>query len=484
MVALESTLPDSPVAAIADVQQHWERVRARLRALLGNDLFSSWFARLELDTIDADTVRLSAPTRFLKSWIVAHYAPQVLACWQEEQSSIQHIDVRVRSVERPAKAEPPAGKAPSVPTAKDATARRAAPAREDDPVRAPDALDRSLLDARFTLDSFIVDMRNQVSHAAARQIAGAESGDPLMFNPVYLHAGVGLGKTHLLQGIAWASRRKVTYVTAERFMYGFVSAARQGTLPSFRDRLRAAELLLIDDVHFLQGKAMMAELGRTLDAVMQAGRQVVLVGNVPLAELDHCEEHTRSQLSGGLAIALGPLDRAGRLRLLHARVEAAARRHPSFSVAAPVLAFLADNIATNGRDLDGAVNHLLAQHALAQQAITLTLAETIVRSMLRPAEPKKIRIEDIQRMVARHFNIARGDMLSSRRTANVVGPRQIAMYLAKVMTLRSLPEIGRRFGGRDHTTVLHAVRKIEELAKRDEQMSAQIESLKQMVLEI
>src|SRR5262249_18953491 len=334
-----------------------------------------------------------------------------------------------------------------------------------------EALGGSPLDPRLTYDTFIVGRSNTLAHAATKQVAQGKRGDVGRFNPLYIHAGVGLGKTHLLQAIAWAgnasTERKVLYLTAEKFMYGFVSALRAQNALAFKEALRAIDVLLIDDLQFLQGKSTQAEFCHTLNALIDSGRQVVIAADRPPAALASLEERVRSRLAGGLVVEMGSLGEELRLEILKCRAAAAKQHHPGFDVPPAVLAFIARTVTHNGRDLEGALNKLLAQSKLTGQPITLEMAEREVRDLIRPQEPKRVKIEDIQRVVARQYNVSRADLLSSRRTANVVRPRQVAMYLAKTLTLRSLPEIGRRFGGRDHTTVLHAVRKIENLVTTD-----------------
>jgi chromosomal replication initiator protein len=347
-----------------------------------------------------------------------------------------------------------------------------------------DALGGSPLDPRLTFDSFVVGRSNTLAHAAAKQIAISRRGDPLMFNPLYIHAAVGLGKTHLLQAITWAGNnadRKVLYLTAERFMYGFVSALKSQTTLAFKEALRAIDVLVIDDLQFLQGRSTQHEFCHTINALIDAGRQVVIASDRPPADLESLDDRVRSRLAGGLVVEIGSLGEELRLEILKSRIAAARLHHPGFEVPAPVLGFIAKSVTHNGRDLEGAVNRLLAHSKLTGQPVTLEMAEHEMRDLIRPAEPKRVRIEDIQRVVARQYNVSRADLLSSRRTANVVRPRQVAMYLAKILTLRSLPEIGRRFGGRDHTTVLHAVRKIEALSGNDTALADEIEALKRQL---
>ena len=471
-------------------QERWSKVKERLRAEVGEDIFQSWFARMELDRLDANTAFLSVPTRFLKSWIASHYTDRVLACWQSENSDVQKIEVSVRSavirtaapkIKPPELTEP--HRDPRLPRLDIGDLRA---------VYAPvstghDALGGSPLDLRLTFESFVIGRSNTLAHAAAKQVALARRGEPVMFNPLYIHAGVGLGKTHLLQATTWAgnngAERKVLYLTAEKFMYGFVAALKTQTALAFKEALRGIDVLVIDDLQFLQGKSTQAEFCHTLNALIDAGRQVVIAADRPPTDLESLDDRVRSRLAGGLVVEMGALGEELRLEILKTRVSAARQYHPGFDVPAPVLAYIAKSVTHNGRDLEGAINRLLAHNKLTGQPVTMEMAEREVRDLIRPQEPKRVKIEDIQRIVARQYNVSRADLLSSRRTANVVRPRQVAMYLAKTLTLRSLPEIGRRFGGRDHTTVLHAVRKIEGLVGNDAMLADEIEVLKRQLQE-
>ena len=469
-------------------QERWQRVKNRLRSELGEDVFTSWFARMELDGVEKGAVRLSVPTRFLRNWIQSHYSEKVLSNWQAEDSSITGLELSVRSATmRPVAIKPRAAET-AVPAREPHEALlNGADARANGGVpfmSVHEALGGSPLDPRLSFDSFIVGRSNTLAHAAARQVAASRRGDQLMFNPLYIHAGVGLGKTHLLQAITWTgngSDRKVLYLTAERFMYGFVSALRSQTTLAFKEAVRAIDVLIIDDLQFLQGRSTQAEFCHTLNALIDAGRQVVIASDRPPADLESLDDRVRSRLAGGLVVEIGSLGEELRLEILKSRIAAACIHHPGFEVPTSVLAFIAKSVTHNGRDLEGAVNRLLAHNKLTGQPVTLEMAEREMRALIRPAEPKRVRIEDIQRVVARQYNVSRADLLSSRRTANVVRPRQVAMYLAKILTLRSLPEIGRRFGGRDHTTVLHAVRKIETLAGNDSALADEIETLKRLL---
>lgn len=470
-------------------QERWSRVKERLRTVVGEDVFSSWFARMEPESIEGDTAKLSVPTRFLKSWVQSHYAEKLLQCWRSEMPTINRIELTVRSaVIRTLAPKPKSAETQPSRPERHGRANGAEPRAPAAPISAVhEALGGSPLDPRLTFDTFVVGRSNTLAHAAAKQVAQAQSGDAVMFNPLYIHAGVGLGKTHLLQSITWAgnatAERKVLYLTAERFMYGFVAALRAQNALAFKEALRTIDVLVIDDLQFLQGKSTQVEFCHTLNALIDSGRQVVIASDRPPSDLESLDERVRSRLAGGLVVEMGALGEELRLEILKSRVAAAKHHHPGFDVPMPVLAFIAKTVTHNGRDLEGALNRLLANSKLNGQPITLEMAEREVRDLIRPQEPRRVKIEDIQRIVARQYNVSRADLLSARRTANVVRPRQVAMYLAKTLTLRSLPEIGRRFGGRDHTTVLHAVRKIENLVGSDNALAEEIETLKRQLQE-
>ncbi len=490
-------------------EEAWAAICRRLRAELGDAIFGSWFVRLELEALSEGTAHLSVPTKFLKSWIQAHYAEKLLEVIGSEFADVKHIVISVRSSSRPlnpraqgelaqkglsenasALCEGPAQRptngidiAKSNPQSQgfDKSAKPTAREPADS-----DVLAGSPLDKRLNFSTFLVGRSNQLAHAAAQSVAFASSAEPLSFNPLYIHASVGLGKTHLLQAIAHAAasaKRRVIYLTAEKFMHGFVCALKAQTAIAFKEKLRTIDLLVIDDVQFLQGKSIQQEFCHTLNALIDARRQIVIAADRPPGDLESLDERVRSRFAGGLCIEMGALDESLRIKLLEARVAAAKLLHPTFDISPSVIAFVASVIQTNGRDLDGAINRLVAHTSLTGQPLSIETAEAAIRDLVRTREPKRVKIEEIQKLVASHYNVTRADILSSRRTANVVRPRQIAMYLAKVLTPRSLPEIGRRFGGRDHTTVLHAVRKIEALAKADGKLSEEVDLLKRMLID-
>ncbi|WP_210496161.1 chromosomal replication initiator protein DnaA [Microvirga antarctica] len=486
---------ESGVAGAADqgATETWTRVKRRLRAELGEDIFSSWFGRLELDTVVDGCAYLTVPTRFLKSWIESHYSDRVLALYRTEAPHLERVIVAVRSgvgrdqsaLRRPAEIAR-LGPGPALAGAKPiGEVKPLSLAAIPEERNESGELGGAPLDTRLTFDSFIVGRSNALAHAAADRVAHHQNGQAI-YNPLYLHAGVGLGKTHLLHAIGHEVRsqgRRVIYLTADRFMYGFVASLKAQTSLAFKERLRGIDLLILDDVQFIQGKQIQQEFGHTLNALIDAGRQIVVAADRPPTDLEALDERVRSRLAGGLVVEVGGLDEALRASILSTRIEALKIVHPTFDVGANVIAYVAHAITANGRDLEGAVNRLLAHATLSGSAITLETAEVAIRDLVRNREPKRVKIEDIQKLVASRYNVSRSDILSERRTAAVVRPRQIAMYLSKVLTLRSLPEIGRRFGGRDHTTVLHAVRKIEKALGEDNTLSDEVELLKRMLQE-
>lgn len=476
------------------MDERWKRVCRRLRAELGDAKFDSWFGRIELDRVDGGAAFLSVPTKFLKSWIQLHYFDRIRAIFAVELPEITEIEVSVRSSLRT-----PGRMAPG--TASVAPARSAATPEPSRPRVAPGdsaltmgtelpemiGIEGSPLDRRMTFDMFLVGESNRMAHAASLRIGKAAPGEAVEFNPLYVHANVGLGKTHLVQAICQAAEqagRKAVYLTAEKFMYGFVSSLKSQNAIAFKEKLRSIDLLVIDDVQFLNGKVIQHEFGHVLNSLLDSGRQVVVAADRPPLDLESLDDRVKSRLTGGLCLELGVLDEALRLSILQSRIATAQRRQPGFVVPENVMRYVAKTIDTNGRDLEGAVNRMLARVTLTGVPLTVESAEDAIRDLVRTRDPKKVKIEDIQKLVASHYNVSRADLLSSRRTAAVVRPRQIAMFLSKVLTPRSLPEIGRRFGGRDHTTVLHAVRKIEGLSGTDRALAQDLEFLKRLLTEI
>ncbi|MBN9027870.1 MAG: chromosomal replication initiator protein DnaA, partial [Rhizobiales bacterium] len=421
------------------------------------------------------------------------YFDKLLGLWTAEVDSVRRVELVVRGAVRaraPAKVDKPVATtaaAPAAPTPTFIPAASAAPVLAPaSPARAEADGAGSPVDPRFTFETFCEGGANRVAYAAARAVAETPAGRPTPYNPLYLHAGVGRGKTHLLHAIAQAARRadpsrKVVYLTAEHFMFRFVAALKNQSAIAFKENLREIDLLLIDDLQFLQGKSVQQEFCHMLNALIDGARQVVVAADRPAAELETLDERVRSRLRGGVAFEIGSPDLDLRRDILKSRYVIAQSQNPGVDVPETVIEYVAQSVVSNGRDLEGALNRLVAQWQFTNQPVTMSSAEITLRDLVGASEPRRVKIEDIQKIVSRHYNVSKADLLSSRRTRTIVRPRQIAMYLSKTLTPRSLPEIGRRFGGRDHTTVLHAVRKVEEMMQGDQHLAEEIELLKRMI---
>jgi chromosomal replication initiator protein len=456
-----------------ELQQKWERVRERLRSSYGDAIFKSWLTNMRFADVKNGQVMLTVPTRFMREWILTNYADNILRFWAQEDRAVQALDIFVR---------------PEAPVA--AVAQAHAPAiaemiqppvaaNEDRPFTA-DSISAPL-DPRYTFDNYIVGKPNELAHAAARRVAESKTVAPGC-NPLFLYGGVGLGKTHLMHAIAWHIRRhdpsrKVVYLSAEKFMYLFVRALRSRETVAFKEYFRSVDILMIDDVQFISGKdSTQEEFFHTFNALIDQNKQLVISGDRSPSDLDGIEERVRSRLGWGLVADIHATTFELRLGILQAKLE----QMPGASVPQKVVEFLAHKITSNVRELEGALNRVVAHATLVGTAITLETTQEVLQDLLR-ANDRRITIEDIQKKVSAHFNIKVSDMHSARRSVAIARPRQIAMYLAKRLTSKSLPEIGRKFGGKDHTTVMHAVKRIEEISRGDQEFADEVELLTRML---
>lgn len=478
-------------------QHAWLRVRQQLQAKLGSEVFNSWFGRIKMEGVSGGVALHSVPTAFLKSWINSHYRDLIFDLWKNEDPSVLRADIVIRSAVRRDISNVAETSEPVADTTRNGAGEPAqkpfAMVRSNKNFAQPPASDSDIgfsgspLDARHTFANFLESKSNRMAYAAARSVAEGD-GSSVRFNPLFIHANVGLGKTHLLQAIAWEARqrdpsKKVRYLTADYFMWVFAKALHNQTALSLKETLRDIDLLLIDDMQFLQGKAIQAEFCHLLNELIDSARQVVVAADRPPAELESLNERVRSRLKGGVALDIEAPDYELRKSILNMRYEEAKRDQPNLDIPEDIRHYVARQVNTSCRDIDGAFNQLLLQHKYSDGPEGYEELDKMLRHLIRSGDPKRVRIEDIQKVVARQFNVARNDLLSNRRTRQIVRPRQIAMYLSKTMTPRSLPEIGRRFGGRDHTTVLHAVRKVEELISKDHKMAQEVELLKRLILD-
>ncbi|MCT7665188.1 chromosomal replication initiator protein DnaA [Shinella kummerowiae] len=476
----------------------FERVSARLKAQVGPDVFASWFGRLKLHSVSKSLVRLSVPTTFLKSWINNRYLDLITSLFQQEDAEILKVEILVRTatrgvrpgsvdeaiVEQPAPQAQPRRSAGGPQPVASAVASVTASAQPR--VQHTGPLFGSPLDPRYTFDAFVEGTSNRVALAAARTIAEAGAG-AVRFNPLFIHSSVGLGKTHLLQAIALgalssARNPRVVYLTAEYFMWRFATAIRDNDALSLKETLRNIDLLIIDDMQFLQGNSIQNEFCHLLNMLLDSAKQVVVAADRAPWELESLDPRVRSRLQGGVAIEMEAPDYEMRLEILKRRLAVAQHEDHSLDISPEILSHVARNITASGRELEGAFNQLLFRRSF-EPNLTIERVDELLGHLVAAGEPRRVRIEDIQRVVAKHYNVSRQELVSNRRTRVIVKPRQIAMYLSKTLTPRSFPEIGRRFGGRDHTTVLHAVRKIEDLISGDTKLSHEIELLKRLINE-
>lgn len=448
----------------------WGNVRKQLLRTVGKNNFVTWIEPLALAELKDGTARFEAPTKFMRDWVSRNFADHILTQFRQVDGSVERVEFHVTAAEMRAVpiarlADPQGTRAP-----------RAANARPADETELPGAP----LDPRFTFETFVVGKPNALAHAAARRVA---EGGPVTFNPLFLYGGVGLGKTHLMHAIAHelqARQRdlRVLYLSAEQFMYRFVQALRERQIMSFKEMFRSVDVLMVDDVQFIAGKdSTQEEFFHTFNALVDQNKQIVISGDRAPGEIKGLEERIKSRLQCGLVVDLHPTDYELRLGILQQKAEQYREQNAGLKLANGVLEFLAHRITTNVRVLEGALTRLFAFASLVGREITLELAQDCLADILR-ASDRKVTIEEIQRKVSEHYNIRMSDMIGPKRLRTIARPRQVAMYLAKTMTTRSLPEIGRRFGGRDHTTIMHGIRKVEELKATDSQLAEDLDLLR------
>ena len=444
----------------------WGSVRAKLQSQVGQDAYCNWIEPLVLLSVDFGVASFQAPTNFIGNWVNRNYGDAIVALMQEQGQTIDRLEFKTGTT---AKSSVPIKKPVTPAPATTATGTQTLPGAK--------------LDRRFTFDSFVVGKPNELAHAAARRVA---EGDAVNFNPLFLYGGVGLGKTHLMHAIAWDLQKrqpeaKVLYLSAEQFMYKFVQALRFKDTISFKEMFRSVDVLMVDDVQFIAGKdSTQDEFFHTFNALIDQNKQIIISADRAPGEIDGLEERIKSRLQWGLIVDLHPTDYELRLGILQSKAEEQSKLNPGIVFADGVLEFIAHRVSSNVRVLEGALTRLFAFGSLVGREVNLDMATECLADILR-ASDKKVTVDEIIRKVTDHYNIRMTDILSPRRARSIARPRQMAMYLAKKLTSKSLPEIGRRFGGRDHTTVIHAVKKIEELRATDSQTSEDLELLRRML---
>ena len=440
-----------------DVSISWSKIISELKKSLDKDTFQNWIKPINFETQLDTSLTLSVPTRFLRDWIIKNYASVIKRAYQDQGVTVEKLSIIVKE-----------------------NNDRIIPGTEVvyqdnendedtyyDDISAP-------LDPQFTFDNFIVGKPNELAYAAAQRVAQSEV---VSFNPLFLYGGVGLGKTHLMHAVAWNIKKRnpkknVVYLTAEKFMYQFIKALRFKNIMSFKEQFRSVDVLMIDDVQFIIGKDnTQEEFFHTFNTLVDKKRQIIISADKSPADLEGLEDRLKSRLGWGLVADIHPLTYELRLGILQAKAE-----QKSMKLTSEVLEFLADKITNNVREMEGALNRLAVHASLQESEVTVDLVKDVLKDLLR-TNSRKITIDEIQKKVVEHYNIKLSDMHSPRRSRSVARPRQVAMYLAKSITTRSLPEIGRKFGGRDHTTVIHAIKTIEEIMVNDPSLAEDIELL-------
>jgi len=468
------------------------QLRTRLLKTVGQNNFTTWIEPLEFNSVDDGVAVFHVPTNFMGNYVSQNFADLILHEFSLSGVSVQRLAFRVaansparpvRQVEQPSEpfAEMHAGGGQNLDEAPARSVASGASLSGKAAAAAPmETLQAAPLDPRFTFDNFVVGKPNELAHAAARRVA---EGGPVTFNPLVLYGGVGLGKTHLMHAIAWEISAQnpglnVLYLSAEQFMYRFVQALRERKMMDFKHLFRSVDVLMVDDVQFIAGKdSTQEEFFHTFNALVDQNKQIIISADRAPGEIKDLEDRVKSRLQCGLVVDLHPTDYELRLGILQTKVQLQQKTYPDLQIADGVLEFLAHRISTNVRVLEGALTRLFAFASLVGREIDMDLTQDCLADVLRASE-RKITVEEIQRKVSEYYNIRMSDIIGPKRLRSYARPRQVAMYLCKKLTSRSLPEIGRRFGGRDHTTVMHGVRRIEELKSTDGQIAEDVEMLR------
>ena len=457
-------LKDTALEPTPEIMTTWKRVHNGMRQEFGEAIFRSWLKPLTLQAYYHGTMEISVPTRFMRDWIQTHYAERILEMCGTADAEIKRIQFVVAQA---------AGTDSVFDSSTEQAVLNTVKANENRKSQIAEIA--SPLDARFKFDTFVVGKSNALAHAAARRVVESMA---VPFNPLFIYGGVGLGKTHLMHAIAHALEshwpdKVVMYLSAEKFMYQFVKALRANDTMNFKDQFRSVDVLMMDDIQFITGKeSTQEEFFHTFNALVDQNKQIIISADKAPSDLTGIDERLRSRLAWGLVADIQPTSYELRLGILQSK-----RTQLQANVPDSVLEFLALKVTSNIRELEGALNRIVAHSDVAKQEITLESTQEVLQDLLR-SHDRRITIDEIQRKVAEHFNLRMTDMHSARRARNVARPRQIAMYLAKQLTARSLPEIGRKFGGRDHTTVMHAVRKVEELMTEDTQIAQDVDVIR------
>ena len=455
------------------MEDSWIKICNKLKRELGKNAYKNWIEPIDLVKIENFVAIFDAPTNFIGDWVQRNYGDKIIDNFNQfdikierlkfisENSNVSHIS-KIENYYQDDNL----------------------PKKISNTLKYPNVtLPSSPLDSRFIFDNFVVGKPNELAHAAAKRVS---ESDIVTFNPLFLYGGVGLGKTHLMHAIAWEikkrkSKSRVLYLSAEQFMYRFVQSLRFKDMHGFKQLFRSVDVLMVDDVQFIAGKeSTQDEFFHTFNALIDNGKQIVISADRAPGEIDGLEERIKSRLAWGLVVDIHPTDYELRLGILQSKVESQLKIHGGVEISQGILEFLAHRISSNVRVLEGALIRLFAFSSLVGRKIDMDMVQECLADILRVSQ-RKVTIDEIIRKVADHYNLRMTDLISSRRARIIARPRQVAMFLSKTLTSKSLPEIGRKFGGRDHTTVIHAVKKIEELKQIDNQISEEVEILRRML---
>ena len=457
-----------------DIKSSWDRTLSVLRAELGEATFRSWFKHIGFGELTEKKLVLYVPTKFMKDWIHTHYSDRILTILKNDNIPVSSIFFELQKFKTTK--EPLNNNLEKTTTSSKPSIHTKYSSDESGD---HNSMLGAPLDFNLSFDNFVVGGSNELAYAAAKRITEVER---VSFNPLFLYGGVGLGKTHLMHAMAleikknWPER-KVLYLSAEKFMYQFIKALRFKDTMSFKQQFRSVDVLMVDDIQFIAGKdSTQEEFFHTFNTLIDHNHQVVISADRSPVDLDGIEERIRSRLGWGLVTDIHASDYELRLGVLQTKAKKHVEDNPEIIIKDNILEFLAQRIDSNIRVLEGALNRVIAYSSFVNKPLTIEMAQEVLKDLIR-ASQRKITIDDIQRKVADYYNIRLSDLLSARRSRTIARPRQVAMYLSKILTTRSLPEIGRKFGGRDHTTVIHAVKRIESLQDSDNAIQEEVEVL-------
>ncbi len=440
----------------------WNKVLETFKKNFGTDIYESWIKNINLKKEFNHYVILSAPTRFVRDWIVSRYADKILDIIKTFKSSIERIEFLIEQ-------------------GQEQSAKSDYSSREQVTLIENSLSNYNRFNSNNRFDNFMVGESNELAYTAARKICVQSAH----YNPLFIYSSVGMGKTHLLNaiGLEIGNTKKTMFISSERFMYHFIRSIKSNEMVKFKDFFRTANVFIIDDIQFLSGKeAMQEEFFHTFNALIERGSQIVISSSKAPSELDRLQERIKSRMSGGLVIDIQPPDFDLKVKILKNKFEEIKSNFKeNYHLSNEVFEFLATEVTSSIRELVGALNRILAFSKINTKSPNIYECKRILKDFIN-SNHKSIDVETIQNLVASYFNLNLQEMLSARRSRILARPRQIAMYLAKQHTSNSLPDIGRKFSNRDHTTVIHAVKKIDELIKKDNEIRQSVLEIKKKIL--